>query len=502
MTPEYYMYKDILKLLLDNNVISNNKYNKYIKKIENSTGYEEIKQIYRNKITESLNDEQLEAFNEIDKYVTEDTGNNYLILKGVAGSGKTYMINKWIEYHKRVYPYGSIAVSAPTNKAVKVLRSDQPKDVLNGSCIESYVSYKTVHSLLGIKEHIDNNGKITFVPTEKDIEQTNSFDAIIIDECSMVGKELFGIIKNVTTKLIFMGDRFQIPPVNEQNSILFQENTLRVNEIRLEKIMRQKEGSPIIAKSKEIRDNILHVDPIKDKTTMETSEGSVFYYTDKREALEQLGALIDNGAYKNPKDFKVIAWRNKTLANCNNYIRERIYGKNPKVLEEGDVVVACSTLYNLDGEIKATNSDEFVVSGIVRNQILYKIEHKRYHINYDINISGYMCKGTNIITNEVIKLFITDDEGKKQLSRYTAPLKKLCIEKKDASLWSVYYKTLNLNDHVAYAYCCSVHKAQGSTYKNVFLVENDINRNDDIFERNRIKYTAYTRAKENLYVVL
>ena len=165
-------------------------------------------------------------------------------------------------------------------------------------------------------------------------------------------------------------------------------------------------------------------------------------------------------------------------------------------------MVACSTLYNLDGEIKATNSDEFVVSGIVRNQILYKIEHKRYHINYDISISGYMCKGTNIITNEVIKLFITDEEGKKQLSRYTAPLKKLCIEKKDASLWSVYYKTLNLNDHVAYAYCCSVHKAQGSTYKNVFLIENDINRNDDIFERNRIKYTAYTRAKENLYVVL
>lgn len=44
-------------------------------------------------------------------------------------------------------------------------------------------------------------------------------------------------------------------------------------------------------------------------------------------------------------------------------------------------------------------------------------------------------------------------------------------------------------------------KVQGSTYKNVFLLEDDIDMNPNIVERNRIKYTAVTRPTENLFVI-
>jgi len=42
---------------------------------------------------------------------------------------------------------------------------------------------------------------------------------------------------------------------------------------------------------------------------------------------------------------------------------------------------------------------------------------------------------------------------------------------------------------------------QGSTYKNVLIIEDDIDRNRKTLERNRIKYTAYSRASKLLHIL-
>lgn len=42
---------------------------------------------------------------------------------------------------------------------------------------------------------------------------------------------------------------------------------------------------------------------------------------------------------------------------------------------------------------------------------------------------------------------------------------------------------------------------QGSTYKNVLILEDDINCNKKTVERNRIKYTVYTRASDKLFIL-
>jgi ATP-dependent exoDNAse (exonuclease V) alpha subunit len=46
-----------------------------------------------------------------------------------------------------------------------------------------------------------------------------------------------------------------------------------------------------------------------------------------------------------------------------------------------------------------------------------------------------------------------------------------------------------------------VHKSQGSTIRNVFVDETDIDWVDDDLMRNRLKYTAFTRASERLTVL-
>ena len=44
-----------------------------------------------------------------------------------------------------------------------------------------------------------------------------------------------------------------------------------------------------------------------------------------------------------------------------------------------------------------------------------------------------------------------------------------------------------------YGYAITGHKSQGSTYKHVMILEDDINLNHKIKERNQIKYVALTR---------
>jgi hypothetical protein len=64
-----------------------------------------------------------------------------------------------------------------------------------------------------------------------------------------------------------------------------------------------------------------------------------------------------------------------------------------------------------------------------------------------------------------------------------------------------------------YGYAITAHKSQGSTYNNVMVDENDFNKiqnrmnykynklENRIREKNQLRYVAYTRAKNNLYVL-
>ena len=97
------------------------------------------------------------------------------------------------------------ALTAPTNKAVEVVRNIATKQGLTVDCF-------TIHQLLGLSI-VDNRGK-------RSLEQTTPnkvflYDLVFLDECSMVGKELWNSItdqffdRNLllsNRKLILMGD--------------------------------------------------------------------------------------------------------------------------------------------------------------------------------------------------------------------------------------------------------------------------------------------------------
>jgi exodeoxyribonuclease-5 len=50
-----------------------------------------------------------------------------------------------------------------------------------------------------------------------------------------------------------------------------------------------------------------------------------------------------------------------------------------------------------------------------------------------------------------------------------------------------------INKDMDYGMAITAHKAQGSTYTHVFVMENDMDVNWLIKERNQLKYTSFTR---------
>jgi ATP-dependent exoDNAse (exonuclease V) alpha subunit len=99
-------------------------------------------------------------------------------------------------------------------------------------------------------------------------------------------------------------------------------------------------------------------------------------------------------------------------------------------------------------------------------------------------------------------IHVLHEESQDEYKKILNLLKLKAIEKKGKDkTWVKYYNFVRRYADVNYSYSISCHKSQGSTYKNVFVLDDDIEANYHIEERNRIKYTAYTRASEKLYIL-
>lgn len=211
-----------------------------------------------------LNDQQLLAKQKIRDFLKEPNQKEF-ILEGYAGTGKTFTLST-VLYHNDLKEK-NICFTATTNKAVSVLReTGKVQNELFFKQVPRYYShtlgkrdYKTIHKLLAMKRDISHDGSIKFIPTIVPIKTPNEFqqrkvrrgnskyfefhdyDIIVIDEASMVSNEMYDCIQSVLSgispKIIWIGDRYQLPPVNEGISKVFRPES-EIPQILLTKIER------------------------------------------------------------------------------------------------------------------------------------------------------------------------------------------------------------------------------------------------------------------------
>ena len=425
-------------------------------------------------------------------------------LNGRGGTGKTTIIKKILGYTKS--NIGGITIA---HKAKKVLGKSIGKEKV-----------KTVASALAIK--LDETTGF-FTPDqfarEKGRVPIRRMDIIIVDEASMISPSIYEEIlslKNPSAKVIFMGDNAQLPPIGEEiDSPVFDVK----NQYTLIEKMRQAKTSPIINIGSIIADNIeayntklvalSTADRISNYDKVSNSE--TIFTNNEENAINDI--VEDLKKNKGANFVKAVTFNNErhsapqSVKNLNNKIRLKLYGKESKnQFNIGELLTAYDT-YSKDigaddDQIPIHNSDDLIVTGIeIRN-------NEEGYINAYSNKTGTRTYKWNY---DIIYLALNDEDGR-QIVGYSVPViaesSKSKFEKDLADLWKTDKQmafTLKGNfANLQYGYAITSHKAQGSTYTNTYVFEDNIlgqTNASSVEAKNKSLYVAVSRPTTKLVMI-
>ena len=144
----------------------------------------------------------------------------FMILNGGPGTGKTYTVARMLVMLRAIFPNLQIELAAPTGKAAQRLSESlqfaldnlKSNPLLTEICEKLPAIAQTIHKLIGTQP-----GSASVV---KNHANPIMCDLLIIDEFSMVDTALFAKVLNACkpkTKIILVGDAQQLPSVEPGN---------------------------------------------------------------------------------------------------------------------------------------------------------------------------------------------------------------------------------------------------------------------------------------------
>ena len=221
-------------------------------------------------------------------------------LGGYAGTGKTALI---AQLAKKYDEQMDIAYCAYTGKAANLLRTRLRRYGVRTSAVS------TIHSLL-YKAVTDESGRLVDW-TRQHLE--GMFDLIVVDEASMMDEKIFKDFLSTGVNVLAVGDHGQLPPV------VGEFNLMEKPHLRLEKIHRQAEASPIIALSKHVRET----GRLPHSWNYGGDDVQIVSKRELRSVIQHVYSLP--GIH--PLDVGLLAFSNKTRVSLNQMAREVWLGK-------------------------------------------------------------------------------------------------------------------------------------------------------------------------------
>lgn len=374
----------------------------------------------------TLTPEQKKAHDHVMEWSSGATNNPALLtLGGYAGTGKTTIT---AEIARTLKASGArLAFCTVSGKASTVL-SAKLQGLLTD---DDYCG--TIHSLiyrLVGKDKLKSGRTELYFDANEDAHMP--YDLLIIDEASMVNEFMYRDLARYRIPILAVGDHGQLPPVKGSFNLMADP------EIKLETIMRQAEGNPIIKMAMLARTEGFI--PFADYG------GGCVKTRDTR--------VLHQHCYADPGHIMLCAI-NKTRVRMNAFAREciKIADQNPVV---GEPVIC---LYN--------NRSKGIYNGNIG--ILESIDEQGYNaLEVKINFPDFQFQG-NADQAQFGKEYTNVDE-------------------KDADM-----------DYFDWAYCITTHKAQGSEWNQVLVMEEgEYMFKGDLWRR--WLYTACTRAKNGLII--
>lgn len=306
-------------------------------------------------------------------------------------------------------------------------------------------------------------------------------------------------------------DSSQLPPVNEKTSQAF---LIASNTYYLKEVVRQGDNNPISKLLKLLREDIDNkngwrfLDYIS-KNKQEYNEKIEGYYVcGQAEFSEIIDTCFNDEAYTKDIDmYRIIAYTNNRVATWNNYVRHSIIKDADKsLITSNDLIMSYVTIVNNFNDIIINNSEEYIIKDIIDT------------VDNTYEFKGFLVKFQAIHGGEITQpLFVINHTDNYTFQMYYKKLTELINDAKQASSsergskWKQYFdfkrkyllaaNVTNSNGKIIfsrdldYGFAITSHRAQGSTYKNVFV---DIN--DMIYDKYGNPYTNRDEMLRRLYV--
>ena len=374
----------------------------------------------------------------------------YTCIAGYAGTGKSTLVKFIIEALN--LPPQDVAFITYTGKAALVLKEKGNHNAM------------TAHHLL-YKSYPRADGSFFHKP-RRPLEYP--YKLIVVDEVSMLPKDMWDLLLSHHVPILALGDPFQLPSLNEDNCVLQEPH------IFLTEIMRQALDSEIIRVSMSVR----HGEPLQ------LMKGNEVQIIDKQDLSSGMLKWAD----------QILVATNRTRHFYNDLMRTYLFGEHPTTPIEGDKIICLRN----DWDCVTGNGDVLVngLTGYISNIFFEENTNMSFNIRKEMPI---------LMTAD----FIPDYYNMESEAIYTGMgvFEELSM---DYKLFTTHEPTITTQNfrkipqpfkphEFDYGYAITTHKAQGSEYDKVLVMEENFPRAGE--EHQRWLYTAITRASKKLIIV-
>ena len=290
---------------------------------------------------------------------------NFLIITGGPGTGKTTIIKSIVEMYKNInkLSYGALSkevvLLAPTGRAAKRLSTQA---VFPASTIHSFLKWNKESNKFSVNEYSKSDAKVA-----------------IIDEASMIDVYLFdSLLKGLKldTTIIIVGDYNQLPSVGPGQLLkdLIEANSRDV--VYLKQLYRQKDGSNIIKLAYDINDGVVEesvFDKGKDLKLFETNN--------IMSTIRDIAVKHKDDDYK---EFQILVPMYKTINGIDNINKVLQDMFNPKSSSKKEISIGENVYREGDKILQLVNMpDEKIYNGDIG--IIDSINKKEMIVDFDGN---------------------------------------------------------------------------------------------------------------------
>ena len=370
----------------------------------------------------------------------------YCWLRLNAGTGKSTLISFIIDA-LGIDKDNEVCYVAFTGKAATVLRA---KGCANAT---------TAHRLL---YHARPKADGGFVFIKRSKEEFKHLKVIVVDEVSMLPKEMWELLLSRGVYVLATGDPGQLPPIDPDTD----NHVLDEPHIFLDEIMRQAQDSEIIRLSMWVREGKpLAEFPCKNEQVM---------IIDKKD--------LNTGMYLWPD--QILCAKNATRNDINNTVRMiKGFGAEPCI---GDKIIGLTNHWDFQsacGTWDLTNGTIGTIQSMEK-----KLIYPPYWIHNGPVEYLYTTMGIESVEDDWF--FNIPIDYKYLTTSIPAFNKKQEVQLRKRKMEGPY--------DFSYAYAITTHKAQGSEWNKVLVFEESWPTGED---HARWLYTAITRAKEKVVIV-